>query len=182
MTLQRLAHDQLLGTIERFVEAPHRHERAARTEQEASSGQASHPKQPDEDWHEQSRVQRNGSIELNRGATANGAVAQGHDSRTNHRLVHDRVRVHKDVQLTGRRARAGVSGRCNLAVDDADQKSAVLLCDEGGSIRRAIIGDHELVAFVKRPTCRVKRLECRAEQTFLVVGGDNERDHCRLSR
>jgi hypothetical protein len=67
-------------------------------------------------------------------------------------------------------------------VGDAHQESAVTLGDQSSSVSRSIIDDHQLVALAQRPTCRVQRLECRAEQAFFVVGGDNERDHCDLSR
>lgn len=54
------------------------------------------------------------------------------------------------------------------------------LGDKGGLIRRCIVNDYELVEFPDSPTCRMQRVKRCAEQTFLVVGWDNERDHVSI--
>ena len=56
-----------------------------------------------------------------RRATADRAVAQRLDSGANDRLVHDSVRIHEDEHFAVRLASAGIAGRGNLAMSDADQ-------------------------------------------------------------
>ena len=171
------AHHQFLGTIERFVEPTHRRKSVASTEQETTGGQASCPERPDQDRHKQSRIQRHSSVEFNGGATTGRAAAQSLDGRANYRLVHDGVCVDKDEQIALCLSSAGIAGRRDLAVSDADKHSAVAMGDDRGSIRRCIIDDYQFVRFAYSPTCRMQGVERCSEQTLLVVGRDNERDH-----
>jgi hypothetical protein len=174
---QRSAHDDFLGAIKAFVEATHGHEGAAGAEQEAAGGEARRPEQPGKDRHQQSCVQWDTFIELNRRPTPNGTATHGFYSSADNRIVHDRVGIHKDEQLTGCVLRAGIAGCGDLAMSDADDPSTVALGDEGRSIRRCIIDHNQLAGLIQTLRYGVQRIERCAEQSLLVVGRNNERDH-----
>src|SRR6185503_9181767 len=161
----------------RFVEPAHRRKSAASTEQETTGRQASCPERPDQDRHEQPRIQRDCPVEFDGGATTGGAAAQSLDGRANYRLVHDGVRVDKDERIALRRASAGIAGGRDLAVSDADKYGAVAKSDDLGPIRRRVIDDYQFVRFADSPSCRVQGVKRSCEQALLVVGRDNERDH-----
>jgi hypothetical protein len=122
-----------------------------------TGGWASCPERPDQNWH--NSLAYNGSpVELD---------AYHHRPRRRAKPrrqsepppVHDGVRVHKDEQITLRLSSAGIAGRRDLAVSDADKRSAVAKRDDRGLIRRGVIDDYQFVGFATaRPAaCRASR-------------------------
>src|SRR5207237_2416003 len=121
------------------IESPDGNKGAARTKQETARRQTRYPKRTDDHGQEHSRVQGNGAVEVDAGAAAGRAAAQGPYCGANHLLVHDRVRIDEHEQLSRRLASTRISGRGNLPMSSMDESGTVAPDDDGSLIRRCII-------------------------------------------
>ena len=98
--LERAAHDDLFCAEVGFIEATDDLKCAARAEDEASGSQTEGAKRPDSERHHHLPVPRHIRIETHSRTAADCALPHRVKGRANDSLVHDRVGIHKDEELS----------------------------------------------------------------------------------
>jgi hypothetical protein len=91
----------------------------------------------------------------------------------------DRVGVDEKQALAPRGPAAGVSAGGDLPAVDAHHGRVVLAGDLGRGVGRSVVDDDDLVGPPGRAGRRVDRPHRAAAARLLVVGRNDEREHCR---
>jgi len=117
------------------------------------------------------------AIEDDLGPAADGAAAQRVERGAQRGDRHDGVGINEDQRVARGNRRAGVASARNLAEPNRYDPRTLRASHLRGAVGRSIVDDDQLVRLTGLARGGVKRLERRSQESFLVVGGNDERNH-----
>ena len=176
MASERAADRDVFSGVIGFVESLRSLEPAAGAEDEAAGCDSAQAQQPDEESGCPAFVPHRVSVQLHGGAATDRAVLQRVQRRAQDGGIDQGVGIDEDEHFALCVPCAGVAGRGDMPMPDANHLRTMRRCDFGGRVGGRIVDNDHFMSDVDRRNGAVQRGECRCEVALFVVGGNDERE------